>query len=405
MSSLVFEISESFSGPCTPMTGSVASTLHPLKLHFENGEFKGPISRHGFGPLLDRLGTLSLPILSPAWILWPWIRTLAFLLKVRPLPRSDSRRDLVKRLRLGISLEILQELHCAFILNLQKILDPNWEASWIGVETTDFSESRRNLRFLQNAVSKSETSRKYLESCMEIESFSLPMLSLRDPELAILIEDYLLHFGGVESPGWKLEGRALDPFPLSLLSKILEAPGQPPQARTSPTPEKSSLASRFIHARGKSSFYEWRRIRESNRILLRILGKHLFEEGLSMRTAGILAEKEDIFFLTLPEIEEGSDPGNLKDRIRHRKILIADSLEKTSHATDRTKISHGDCLLILERSDTALLRNLFISKGVRLQCGSELSMPALLFREYGIPSGTGPQSGSAAIQEWLQALR
>ena len=405
MSSLVFDISESFPAPCSPMTGSVASTLHPMKLRFENGEFKGPKTRYGFGPVLDRLGTLSLPILSPAWILWPSVRILTILLKFLPLPPSDSRADLMKRLGIGMLREILQELHCAFILNLQKILDPDWEKSWIGIETTDFSESRRNLRFLQNAVSKSEVSRKYLESCLEIGSFSLPMLSLRAPELAALIEDYLLPFGSVDSPGWRLEGCALDPFPLSLLSQILAAPGQSPRARTSPAPEKASRFARFFQSLGKSALQEWRRLRESNRILLETFQTRLLEEGLEMKSAGHLEKEEDVFFLTLPELEETSQRGTFKERIRLRKITIADSLDETSPAFPSSKISHEDCLLILASSDTDLLRSLLVSKGVRLQCGSELSMPALLFRECGIPSATGTQSGTAAIREWLQALK
>ena len=124
-----------------------------------------------------------------------------------------------------------------------------------------------------------------------------------------------------------------------------------------------------------------------------------------MKAAGILENESDVFFLTLPELAPSSNPGTLKERIRERRIRIDDAPDATWPASGDSKISHRDCLLILERSDPGLLRSLLVSKGVRLQCGSELSMAALLFREYGIPSGTGPQSGTAAIREWLQALR
>ena len=193
----------------------------------------------------------------------------------------------------------------------------------------------RSIRHLRTAIARDEAARDYLLSCAGTGHYSPAMLRLRNDDLAHLLNDFLDEFGD-RCPGeLKLETRSYREYPELFLPVLLQGTERKP-ATAAPSSGPRTGVTGWLDRKFTSliSFRQsarWMRARAFGvlRTRLLLMGKLLEEKGA-------IESREDVFFFHLDELIAMEQPGgNFRDLIMDRRVIHYDQGE--IHVTGRLR--------------------------------------------------------------------
>jgi phosphohistidine swiveling domain-containing protein len=293
---------------------------------------------------------------------------------------------------------------------------------WLGHPVTLTAEIERAISILKNSLLKKQSTLDYLKSCVETDTFSLPMLKLNDLETALLLEDFIDLYGSEVKGLGALDAKPLGMDHRRLLSLFLG----PKNVRILPSPNLP-----LIGIKGKWINFHFNQLKRSLSTLEKVRYLKTKFEGLfriamlsvgqEFQNAGIFEVPEDVFFLGWNELcSLKKYEGNFRQTILDRRAAHYDSHEPPSVTSIHSKpkfdslpihkilydngplegelhcirsindLDHNDStihgkILVARELDAGWYHEILLAKGVITQDRSNLSHTALICREYGIP--------------------
>ena len=365
-------LSESFPGPCAPITRDVILRIYPplartLARSAGLPEPASPVVFHEgrafysvsslsnllrIGPSVAR--KLLLPTVSfrPALrSLWPLIRDLTSTLRkvedreIEFIRELDSflknERDRFETVR---EWNELRDSLLPFIDETRRRFEPTLQIDILALFLDDFyrwlgrtpqvrsdpltASCLRSMRHLRNTINQDSSARDYLLSCAGTGHYSPAMLRLRNDDIAHLLNDFLDEFGD-RCPGeLKLETRSYREYP-ELFLPVLLGGNEPKKA----SPENQStrgwipnwLERKFASLLSFRQSSRWMRARAFG-----VLRERLLKMGSLLEETGAVESREDVFFFHLEElVRMESAEGKHRDLVMDRRVIHFDQGEIT----------------------------------------------------------------------------
>ncbi len=365
-------LSESFPGPCSPMTRDVILRIYPplarsLARTAGLPEPASPIvffegrAYYSISSLSDLLGVGPKAAKSllpssekrsrlPFKTLWPMARNLLSTLRKVEGLEVGFLRDLDSFLRAEHSrfnsesdwLELRDSL-LPFIDETRKRFEPLLQVDILALFLDDLYRSLgrslpvrtdpttasclRSIRHLRNAIRQDASARDYLLSCAGTGHYSPAMLRLRNDDLAHLLNDFLEEFGD-RCPGeLKLETRSYREYPELFLPVLLHEterkPAPPLATHQNHNAEPFWLERKFTSLLSFRQSARWMRARAFG-----VLRSRLLRMGNLLEEKGAVESREDVFFFQLEELLSMEQAGgNHRDQILDRRVIHYDQGE------------------------------------------------------------------------------
>lgn len=369
-------LSESFPGPCAPMTRDVILRIYPPLVRtlarsaglpepaspvvFIEGRAYYSISslssllRTGPEAARNLLPTHGQRPRIPLQTLRPLLRELISTFRKVEDGEVEFLRDLDTYLRIERSRfnpesdwSGIRESLLPFIDETRRRFEPVLRVDvlalflddlyrWIGRKApvrTDPSTASclRSIRHLRSAIYQDSAARDYLLSCAGTGHYSPAMLRLRNDDLAHLLNDFLDEFGD-RCPGeLKLETRSYREYPELFLPILLQDTERKPSTIITAGGRSQGVTGwvdrKFAALISFRQSSRWMRARAFG-----VLRGRLLQMGKFLEEKGAIESREDVFYFHLEELIAMDQPGgNYRDLIMDRRVIHYDQGEINVH--------------------------------------------------------------------------